>query len=511
MLSLFITAALATTTPHADFERAVRDGRVVVPERAPVAATPPTPTPGPTVKVYGYQAYWAADLDAVPWDDLSHLAIFSAGSDSAGNLSYTSRWDSAAEAVSRAAPYGVRVHLCVTNFSTSSLDAFLGDPVARQNLIDQLVGWQASTGAHGVNIDFEGVPGNRRQEMVDFVVDLEAAVGEVALATPAVDWSDAWDVAALSQHADLFIMGYGYHWSGSAEAGPTDPLYSGTGTVWSAPYSLEWTVADYLAKGADPERVILGLPLYGNSYPTADNDVPTANLGTGSAIFMAEANQLAATYGALYEPTSESPYTWDGFEQTWYPTADSVLTRIDFVLAEGIGGFGFWALHYDDGDPVLWGGIHDRTADLSGTTGSGTGTGTGTGGGTGTGTGGPGTPLVADAGLPFLAYVGDTVVLSGQGSTGPEPLGFAWKQVGGPTVALQGAQTANPTFVVEATGTHVFELVVSDGVAVSEPAYSYVLVPDVERGGCACDGGGASGPWWAAVPVALAAIRRRRR
>ena len=41
----------------------------------------PTPTPGPDVMVYGYQAYWAADLGAVPWDHLSHLAVFSANAE----------------------------------------------------------------------------------------------------------------------------------------------------------------------------------------------------------------------------------------------------------------------------------------------------------------------------------------------------------------------------------------------------------------------------------------------
>lgn len=506
MISVLLSIAVASVGPHADFEAAVADGRVVVP---PMSASPPPlppPTPGPTVKVYGYQAYWAQDLDAIPWDDLTHLAIFSAGSDSYGNLSSTSRWDSTADAVAMGQDYGVKIHLCVTNFSTSSLEAFLGSTSARQNLIDQLVTWQADTGAHGVNIDFEGLPSSRRQEMVDFVIDLEAAVGEVALATPAVDWSGAWDYATLSQHADLFIMGYGYHWSGSSQAGPTDPLYGGT--PWGT-YALDWTVDDYLSEGADPDRVILGLPLYGYEYPTADNTVPTSNLGSGSAIFMAEANDLAAIHGEFYEPNSLSPYTYTGSDQVWYPTNDSVLARIDYVLAEGIGGFGFWAMHYDDNDPILWDGIHDRTADLSGTT---TGTGTATGTGTGTGTGGVPLDFTADAGKPFMAYVGDTVILSGEGSRGPAgvDLQYSWTQTSGPTVVLSGADTANPKFTVEQGGTHVFELVVGDGSVESAPATSHVVVVDLSRNesGCGCSSTGFAG-WMAVLPV-LFAVRRRR-
>ena len=63
-----------------------------------VPVTMPAPTPGPTVKVYGYQAYWDDDIFAVPYDDLSLLAIFNADVSSTGTLSNTSRWDDAATA-----------------------------------------------------------------------------------------------------------------------------------------------------------------------------------------------------------------------------------------------------------------------------------------------------------------------------------------------------------------------------------------------------------------------------
>ncbi|NCG21630.1 MAG: hypothetical protein GWP91_21660 [Rhodobacterales bacterium] len=313
----------------------------------------PPPTPGPDRLVYGYQAYWDANLDTVPWDALSHLAMFNANVESNGTLTDTDRWDEAAYAVALGAPYDVKIHLCVTNFSTSSLTSLLGDPDALSTLEDALVQAVNDTGAHGVNIDFEGLPSSRRQEMVDFVIRLASKVDEVAVATPAVDWSDAWDYAVLSQHADLFIMGYGYHWSGSSESGPTDPLYAGDGTVWSSPWSLSWTLDDYLAKGADPARVIVGLPLYGYAYQTSSTDVPTPNLGSNGAVFMGSANLDAAVWGAKYEETSASPY-FDGVgEQVWYPTVDSVEERVIYAVDHGMG-IGFWALHYDDDDPLLW-------------------------------------------------------------------------------------------------------------------------------------------------------------
>jgi hypothetical protein len=458
--------------------------------------TLPEVTPGPTTKVYGYQAYWDDDLMAVPWDDLSHIALFAAASDASGILSDTDRWDEAALAVQLAEPYGVRVHLCVTNFSTSSLESFLGDAAAQTLLIEDLVQWVGSTGAHGVNIDFEGMPSNRRAEMVTFTRNLQAAVGDVTLATPAIDWSDAWDYAALTDYADLFIMGYAFHWSGSSISGPTDPLYGGEGTPWSV-YALDWSAQDYRDSGADLDRVILGLALYGIRFPVAENVVPTENMGTGSTVFMAEGIQGAATHGALYEASSASPYYFDGSDQVWYPTVDSIMTRVDYVASEGLGGFGFWALHYDEDDPELWGAIHEATAEV----------------------GEPSDPT--DAGFaaqvepPVLAYVGDTVVLDGTASTGPSggEIAFRWEQLGGPAVTLSSVASPAPSFEVQAAGNHIFQLRVGDGALWSAPVNSYVIAVDREAGqrhgalGCGC--ASARGSSWMALFVSFLWIRRR--
>ncbi len=374
----FWIAMSAFAGPHAD-QAAQMALLPPVQHVAPMPSVPrPPPTAGPDRLVYGYQAYWDDNLDTVPWDALSHLAIFNANVDSDGDLSDTYRWDEAARAVELGEPYGVKVHLCITNFSTSSLEALLGDAEALENLEDQLVAAVLETGAHGINVDFEGMPSSRRQEMVDFIIRLESKVGEVAVATPSVDWSDAWDYAELSKHADLFIMGYGYHYSGSSQSGPTDPLYAGEETVWSAPWSLSWTLDDYLSKGADPERVILGLPLYGYAYAVADTDVPTASLGSNGAVFMGSAIEEAELWGPQYEATSHSPYFDGDGEQVWYPTIPSVEERIEYAIDSGVG-IGFWALHYDDDDPALWDMVQAHTSpDVPvdpGTNGTGTGTG----------------------------------------------------------------------------------------------------------------------------------------
>jgi MYXO-CTERM domain-containing protein len=497
---------------------------------APAPALPPSgtrlplPTAGPDLRVYGYLAYWSADLATVPWDELTDLAIFNAEAASNGDLTQTSRWDITDEAVAMAAPYGVRVHLCVTNFDPASLDALLSSASARNHLIDQLVQWEGDTGAHGVNIDFEGLPLSVKPEMVQFVEDLDAAVGDVVLATPAVDWAGSWDYDQLTRHADLFIMGYGYHWTGSTYAGPTDPLEAGGGTVWDGvnSYSLTWTVDDYLTWGAVPGRVILGLPLYGTQWPTNDNDVPTRTTGSGTSVVFSEAWSIAASSGRGWEPDARSPYTRSGGEQLWYGDEESVQDRIEYVRDEtDLAGIGFWALHYDGDDPSFWDMVHTEArsgADPGPTDTSTEPTDTGTEPGPGPGPGGS-PDFTAEAGRPFLAYVGDTVRLSAEGSEGPaDPLEYRWTQVEGPPVALDASDVELPTFAVTEPGTLVFELVVGDGTEWSAPAKSWVVVvdPDLARrhdAGCGCAAGGApSGAGHvAALTLLLAGYRRRSR
>ena len=73
---------------------------------------------------------------------------------------------------------------------------------------------------------------------------------------------------------------------------------------------------------------------------------------------------------------------------------------------------------------------------------------------------------LADAGADQSVAVGDTVTLSGSGSTDAngDTLTFSWTQTGGQKVTLAGANTATATFTApSAAATLTFELTVSDG------------------------------------------------
>jgi hypothetical protein len=101
-------------------------------------------------------------------------------------------------------------------------------------------------------------------------------------------------------------------------------------------------------------------------------------------------------------------------------------------------------------------------------------------------------PPVAEAG-PDMSLANGTAVAEGSPVTlhgensfdiDNDTFSYAWTQVSGPTVALSGAGSANPTFIAPDAGTNgaagvvatlVFELLVDDGFPQNQPAAGYML------------------------------------
>lgn len=486
----------------------------------PIPRPSPGPSPGPIppapdVTVYGYWPYWGESLSTIPFHRITHLALFQVTLDSDGGLSDTDHWtDYVGTALSLAEPYGVRIHLCVTCFDSDVMSAVFSSAQRRERAISEMVALVEDYGAHGVNIDVEGLPSSLKSEFTAFISDLNQRVDDLYLATPAVDWSAAYDYDQLALHSDgLFIMGYAYHYS-SGDPGPVGPLYGGD--PWSD-YCLEWTVEDYRDNGAPDDRLVLGLPLYGYEWPTTGTDVPGTATGDGTAVFFTEAVADGEQYGRQWDSVTHTPYAFPtGTSQLWYDDTESLEDRIAYAVGEGLAGIGFWALTYEEGDAGFW----DMVASWTGSEDP------GDSGDPSTDTGDvPADEVpVADAGEARVASVGDRVTLDGSGSYDPEggALTYGWSQVFGPEVELSGSDSSAPSFLAERRGRHTFELVVASATATSEPDTVDVVVDDpnacgadadCSAGGCSCTaipGSRGAGLLILLVTGGLAMGRRRR-
>lgn len=311
-------------------------------------------------RVMGYYPYWQGTYyTTMNYSSLSCIAYFSYEvNPSTGSYSTVHFWKTT-NLIPQAHANGVKVVLCATLFGSSNLTTFLSNATARQTCIDSLVSLVQLRNADGVNIDFEGLPSSQKTNFTTFMNDLCTAFhtkipgSVVSVALPSVDWSNAFDVAAMNTTDEFYIMGYDYYYSGSTTAGPTGLLYYGS--IWYAQCASK-SINDYLVKGIPKHKLHLAVPYYGYEWGTVSNALNAATTGTGTSRTYSTAKTNAITYGYNYETQSQSAYYMynsSGWKQCWYDDSTSLSRKYDVVLQRDIGGIGIWALGYQGSNMEL--------------------------------------------------------------------------------------------------------------------------------------------------------------
>ena len=308
--------------------------------------------------VFGYDPYWTADT-YLHYDLLTHLACFSVDVNADGSLdnshNFPALWSST---INLAHKNGVKVVLCATCFDSDSIAAILSSAANRSNAVSNLVAMVRDASCDGVNIDFEGLPLAQKQNMVRFTAELADSFhswnpgSHVSLATPAVDWSGAWDYDSLANHSDgLFIMAYDYFWRNSATTGPVSPLDG---------YSRDvlWTIHDYVVwSGYRRDKIICGFPYYGFDWPCAGSAPGCSTTASGTAVTFVNAQPNAQSHGRLWHSPSFTPWYYyysGGHHQCWYDDEESLLFKYGAVWDSSLAGTGMWALSYDGSRHELW-------------------------------------------------------------------------------------------------------------------------------------------------------------
>ena len=320
--------------------------------------------------VYGYYPYWADHDESIPWEHLTHLAFFSVSLNPDGSLGEDHNWGTRGAAlVAAGRSHGVQVVLTVTMFESDQIREVLSTEANRNRAIDNLLALVQDAGGEGINIDFEFVPAaltgespSPKENFVTFMTDLTTAFhaaienSHVSLATPAIDWGGTYDYDALALSTDgLMIMGYGYHWSGG-NPGPLSPIVGGG--IWGQ-YSLSWTIEDYFTYGGEEnrDRFILGLPLYGRSWPSTDLNVPGTATSAGPALSLASCDQ-SFLEGKIWDETTSTPYTlfMDGDvpTQLFCEDIESMRAKFDLIESYNLGGVMFWDVGKVSGSHAVW-------------------------------------------------------------------------------------------------------------------------------------------------------------
>ncbi len=316
---------------------------------------------------YGYLPYWVDTLEYQYFDMelLSRIAYFSIGiTPGTGDLGSIPNAERFYKIRDYAHPRGVEVDMTFTIFGTSNVSTFLNSPSARSNAINAIKNFITNYGVDGVNIDFEFVTSSVRDSFSKFINDLAYELWnhpegrkELYIAMPAVpEWYPGYDYAYLSSHSDgLFVMAYDFHYGGADTAGPVSPTVPSY--FWGT-YSVAKTIGSYKVYGADPQKIIIGVPYYGYDWPTESGNIGSSTTGYGSAVIYRYAYANALYYGRRWDSYSLTPwyaYSSSGvWHQCWYDDSVSLDLKFSMVNDSGLLGAGCWALGYDGAYSHIW-------------------------------------------------------------------------------------------------------------------------------------------------------------
>jgi hypothetical protein len=353
---------------------------------SPSPTPTPTPRPDPGHEVYGYVPYWEMDraiADHLAETDLTTLGLFSVTNTSKGKIDtrqngYRRIVGSVGKEMVRVARRrDMRVELVFTSFGVDRNTAFFENRKLQDATIASLVDLATRLRLDGINADVELLDPGSVFAYGEFIGRLRDAVvaadpgDQVSVATTANLSGSAMAVAAARAGADrIFMMGYDYHWPGSAP-GASSPIERRDGTE----KDLVWSLDLYEAAGVPVERTILGLPLYGMTWPVAGPGIGAPETGRGEAwiprrhldvlrddsiepqrdeIEVVEFYAFTADGTPASAVPSPSPSaSADGREwRAVYVDSPSTLApKLALANKRGLAGAGFWAIGYERGLP----------------------------------------------------------------------------------------------------------------------------------------------------------------
>ncbi|HEX7346956.1 MAG TPA: glycosyl hydrolase family 18 protein [Candidatus Limnocylindrales bacterium] len=347
-----------------------------------------TVLPEPKHEVYGFVPYWEMDetiADHVGATDLTTLGLFSVTHKRNGTIDQQTGLKRIRGAVGRAMiraahERGTRVEIVYTSFGEAKNRQFYDAPKSQDRWIAEIVGLVEETGADGINVDVEALPFDLVPQYGAFVGRLRESLRErlpdaqVSVATQANEVGAAMAKAAADAGADrIFLMGYDYRVAGS-QPGASSPIDRMDGEV----KDLLWSLDLYATLRVPSERLLLGLPLYGLTWPViapgflapssgrGDAWVPRRNLrvfedpafapqydATESVEFYSVPTAYATAEPSANIPgvpasASPEPIAWNA---VYYDSPRSLTPKLRLADDRGLAGAGFWAIGYERGLP----------------------------------------------------------------------------------------------------------------------------------------------------------------
>lgn len=277
---------------------------------------------------------------------------------------------------------GVKVSVAIGGWNDSAGDKYsrlVKSAAARAQFIKHVMQFIEKYEFDGLDLDWEYPVcwqvdckagfADEKQAFAALVRELSAAfIPKRLLLSSAVSPSkkviDAgYDVPALSRYLDwIAVMTYDFHGQWDKQTGHVAPMYEHPDdfdTTFNANYSINY----WISSGADRRKLVMGMPMYGQSFSLADNNKNQLNQATYGGGEAGEATR-ARGFLAYYEicervQTKEwqivrdskgrmGPYAYSRDQWVSFDDGHMIRHKSEFIKAMGLGGAMIWALDLDD-------------------------------------------------------------------------------------------------------------------------------------------------------------------
>lgn len=329
LLALILILALAGPAPAP--AAAVKKG--------PAAKKAAPARPAPVVEPVVLREVWAylmrgEEKELTGTEPFTDVAYFGCRLDRKGTLV------GPAAPPSQAVKGAYRWHLVVAEINDASLLHFLLNPALpfRAGVVKAIA--ERAAAFDGVQIDFEAVPADDREQFLSFLADLKKALPagktlSVALPPRRTTVNDAYPYGAIAAVVDrVIIMAYDQHWSTSAP-GPVAAL------AWCR------EVAEYARRHIDREKLVMGLPLYGRAWQDTNHARSLRDAHVKELLrkkSAAVARDRSGNPSLVYRDTVTV--------RVYYNTLESLLQRLRLYTSLEALKVSFWRI--GQGDRALW-------------------------------------------------------------------------------------------------------------------------------------------------------------